>query len=147
MPTYVQGTDFISETDAVIKQASNVLTELPTNDFTPAIVQTFQYQAYSLIRTITDKDDWDSGDREFGALQRIEVDLAVAYIRKHFKQDYESETAATSTIAQCMAELQNIKDNMDTPTGVEDLLIARTDYKSWNMNPDVGVPRGNLSIR
>ena len=146
MPTYIQGIDFISNTDAVRKQASNVLGEIPAEDFTDAVIQSFQYQAYSVIRTITDKDDWDSLDREFGALQRIEVDLADAYIRKHFKKDYDSETATTSTIAQCMAELQIIKDNMDTETGAEELLIARTDYKSWNLNPDVGVPRGNLSI-
>ena len=146
MPTYVQGIDFISDTAAVIKQATNILTELPATDFTQPIIQSFQYQAYSLIRTITDKDDWDSGDREFGALQRIEVDLAVAYVLKHFKKEYDSESSANSTIAQCLAELQNIKDNMDTETGAEELLIARTDYKSWNLNPDVGVPRGQLRI-
>jgi hypothetical protein len=146
MPTYVQGIDFISDTDAVKRQAKNILTESPPNDFTDAIVQSFQYQAYSLIRTKTNKDDWDANDREFGAIQRIEVDLADAYIRKHFKQDYASETTANSTIAECLAELQQIVDNMDTETGAEEFLIARTDYKSWNINPDVGVPRGNLSI-
>ena len=145
-PPYVQGIHYISDTDAVRKQASNVLSEIPLSDFDNPTIQSFQYQAYSLIQTTTDKTDWDYQDREFGAVQRIEVDLADAYIRKHFKQDYESETAANSTIAQCLAELQQIVDNMDTETGAEEMLIARTDYKSWNLNPDVGVPRGNLRI-
>lgn len=141
---FVQGVDYISDTAAVRKQASNVLGVISTTDFPDTLIQSFQTQAYSLIRTVTDKDDWDLLDREFYAIQRIEVDLAVAYIRKHFKQDYES--AADTTIAECLAELKVIADNMDTPTGAEEVLIARTDYKSWNLNPDVEVPRGNLRI-
>jgi len=139
---YVQGIDFIGDTAAVRRQATNVIPP----DFTDAMITAFQYQAYSLIRTVTNKDDWDSLDREFGALQRIEVDIADAYIRKHFKHDYESQTSANSTISACMQEIQTIVDNMDTETGAEEMLIARTDFKSWNINPDVPVPRGNLSI-
>ena len=143
---FTQGIDYISDTAAVRKQASNVLgdSNVSSVDFPDVKIQAFQTQAYSLIRTVTDKDDWDYLDREFYAIQRIEVDLADAYIRKHFKQDYES--AANATIAECMQELQTISDNMDTPTGAEEVLIARTDYKSWNLNPDVAVPRGNLRI-
>ena len=141
---FTQGIDYISDTAAVRKQSSNVLGELPAGDFTDTVIQSFQTQAYSLVRTVTNKDDWDSLDREFYAIQRIEVDIADAYIRKHFKQDYES--AANTTIAECLTELQTISDNMDTPTGAEEELIARTDYKSWNLNPDVEVPRGNLRI-
>ena len=139
---YVQGTDFISDTDLVRQQATNVLPD----DFLDADIQTFQYQAYSLIRTITNKDDWISTDREFGALQRIETDLADAYIRKHFKKSYESVAEANSVINSCIAELKDIQQNMDTPTGQEELSITRTSFKSWNLNPDVEVPRGQLII-
>jgi len=139
---YVQGIDFISSTDLVRQQATNVIPD----DFLDADIQTFQYQAYSLIRTITNRDTWVSTDREFGALQRIETDLADAYIRKHFKKSYESVSGADSTIEACLKELQVITQNMDTTTGEEALTIARTSFKSWNLNPDVEVPRGNLTI-
>ena len=138
----IEGVDFISSTDLVRQQATNVIPD----DFLDADIQVFQYQAYSLIRTTTNRDTWVPTDREFGALQRIETDLADAYIRKHFKKSYESVSGADSTIEACIKELQGIQQNMDTTTGEEQLTIARTSFKSWNLNPDVEVPRGQLTI-
>lgn len=138
---YFYPTDFISDTNAVIKQARNVLPA----DFTIENVESFEYQAYSFIRTILNKDDWAETDREFGAVQRINVDLAVAYIRKHYGKDDVYERGATSE-ASCIAQLKLIFENLDTPTGEEDLAIAKTPRRGWNVNPDVPVPRGNLTI-
>lgn len=138
---YIQGTDFISDTDAVRQQARNVLPA----DFTNDDITSFQYQAYSLIQTITKKNDWAPINVEFGALQRIEVDLAVAYIRKHFGKGevYELGRAAEET---CIKQLNDIADTLVTETGEAELSIARTASKSWNLNPDVEVPRGQLVI-
>jgi hypothetical protein len=141
MSVYFYPTDFISGTGAVIKQARNVLPA----DFTTQNIEEFEYQAYSLIRTILNKDDWASTDREFGAIQRINVDLAVAYIRKHYGKTDEYERGAASE-TRCIQELHDIEDNLDTPTGEEDLAIAKTPRRGWNVNPDVPVPRGNLTI-
>jgi len=139
--TYFYPTDFISDTAAVIKQARNVLPA----DFTTQDIESFEYQAYSLIRTILNKDDWAPTDREFGAIQRINVDLAVAYIRKHYGKGDEYTRGATSE-ASCIAELHDIEDNLDTATGEEDLAIAKTPRRGWNINPDNPVPRGQLTI-
>jgi hypothetical protein len=133
--------DFISDTAAVIKQARNVLPA----DFTTENVESFEYQAYSFIRTLLNKDDWAPTDREFGAIQRINVDLAVAYIRKHYGKGDVYEQGRTGELS-CIEQLKIISDNLDTVTGEEAFTIARTPKKSWNLNPDVPVPRGNLTI-
>ena len=74
--TYIQGTDFISDTAEVRRLARNVV----TGDFSDAQIQNYQYYEYSFIRTITNKDDWDSADREYGALKEIETEAAAAEI-------------------------------------------------------------------
>jgi len=145
MSVYFYPTDFISDTAAVIKQARNVFISSGGVDFTTQNIETFEYQAYSLIRTILNKDDWAPTDREFGAIQRINVDLAVAYIRKHYGKGDEYDRG-TASETKCIAELNAIADNLDTPTGDESLLIAKTPRRGWNVNPDVPVPRGNLTI-
>ena len=138
----IQWTDFIADTELVRAQATNVIPD----DFPNTSIQEFQYQAYSLIGAVLNKHDWQPTDEETGAIQRIEIDIADAYIRKHFKSDYDTQTQSDNTIKACMAELQVIKDNLDTATGAEELSIARTAHKSWNLNPDVPVPRGQLVI-
>jgi hypothetical protein len=137
MPTYTQGTDFISSTDEVRRLARNVITA----DFTNDQITVYQYEVYSGIRTITDKDDWDSNDREFGALQLREKNLAALYIKKHFADSPEQEAAIDAEIEAAWTELKTtIVDNMDTATGEEGSSIQVTDYKSWNLNPDIPVP-------
>ena len=131
-----QGIDFISDTSEVERLARNVL--VPA-DFTTDQVKSYQYKVYSLIRTLTDKDDWDSGDREFGALQLIETELAAEMIKKHYG-DKEEVAAADASIAALMAQLHDIVSNLDTETTTEGGSVQVTDYKSWNLNPDVPVP-------
>lgn len=138
---YFYPTDFISDTAAVIKQARNIVGA----DFSTENIETFEYQAYSFIRLFTNKDNWAPTDREYGALQRINVDLAVAYIRRHYGKDDVYERGRSGE-ELCIKQLKIIVDNMDTATGYEDFAIARTAYKSWNLNPAVDVPRGQLSI-
>ena len=137
---YFYPTGFISDTAAVIKQARNVL---PV-DFTTENVESFEYQAYSFIRTILNKDNWAPTDREFGAIQRINTDLAVAYINKHYGKTQEVYQRGESTEQSCIEALKILADNIDTPTGEEDFAIAKTSRRLWNVNPDVPVPRGNL---
>lgn len=139
---YFYPTDFISDTAAVIRQARNV----PAADLSTENVESFEYQAYSFIRTITNKDDWATTDREYGAIQRINVDLAVAYIRKHFGRTSEVYAQGETSEQQCIDQLKIIVDNSDTPTEGTEFEVAKTSRKSWNLNPNVPVPRSNLTI-
>src|SRR6185369_17079286 len=104
MPTYVFNTDFISVTDEVRRLARNRIPE----DFTDAEIQSYQYKVYSIIRTLSDKDDWDTTNREYGALQLIETELAAEMIKKHFAKTGEEAGAAQSSIASLLAELKEI---------------------------------------
>ena len=136
MPTYVFGTDFISVTDEVRRLARNRIPE----DFTDAEIQSYQYKVYSIIRTLTDKDDWDTLDREYGALQLIETSLAAEMIKKHFAITGDEAATADSNILSWYLSLEKIVNNMDTTTGAASGLILETDYKSWLLNTDVPPP-------
>src|ERR1041385_2664798 len=133
---YTQGIDFISDTTEVERLARNVV--VPA-DFTTDQVKSYQYKVYSLIRTLTNKDDWDSDDREYGALQLIETELAAEMIKKHYG-DKEDAASADSSITSLLAQLDAIVSNQDTTTGEEGGSIQITDYKSWNLNTDIPVP-------
>lgn len=140
--TYTQGTDFISSTDEVRRLSRNVIPA----DFTNDQITVYQYEVYSGIRTITNKDDWDSADREFGALQLKEKEIAALEIKKHFAETPEAEAAIDAEITAAWEGLKsNIVEYQDTPTGEDDAEIQVTDYKSWNLNPSVPVPRGRLN--
>ena len=136
MPTYVFNTDFISVTDEVRRLARNRIPE----DFTDAEIQSYQYKVYSIIRTLTDKDDWATTDREYGALQLIETSLAAEMIKKHFAKTGEESSLADSNIASWFQSLKEIVDNLDTATATESGKILETDYKSWNLNTDIPPP-------
>lgn len=136
MPTYVQFTDFISYTDEVRRLARNRIPE----DFTDPEIQSYQYKVYSIIRTLTDKDDWADTDREFGALQLIETELAAEMIKKHFAITGDEAATADSNILSWYLSLEKIVNNMDTTTGAASGLILETDYKSWLLNTDVPPP-------
>jgi len=140
--TYTQGIDYISNTVEVRRLARNRIPE----DFTDAEIQSYQYKVYSIIRTLTDKDDWLTTDREFGALQLIETSLAAEMIRKHFAKTIEEGSLADTNISSWFVSLKAIVDNLDTVITSSTNKIRKTSYKSWNLNPDVPVPRRGLTI-
>jgi hypothetical protein len=142
MPTYVFGTNFISVTDEVRRLARNRIPE----DFTDAEIQSYQYKVYSIIRTLTDKDDWATTDREYGALQLIETSLAAEMIKKHFAKTAEEGSLADTNISSWFVSLKEIVDNLDTVIAASTNKIRKTSYKSWNLNTDVPVPRRGLTI-
>src|SRR4249920_472062 len=124
MPTYVFGTDFLSVTDEVRRLARNRIPE----DFTDAEIQSYQYKVYSIIRTLTDKDDWATTDREFGALQLIETSLAAEMIKKHFAKTSEEGSLADSNISSWFISLKEIVDNLDTVISASTNKIRKTSY-------------------
>lgn len=140
---YVSGTDYISITAEVRELARSVIVA----DFTDDEIIRFQYMRYSGIRTDTDKDDWDSGDREFGKLQLIETKLAASDIIEHYGT--VNDIALWQAMREsALAELKELVGNMDTSTGEESGKILETDYKSWNLNELVSPPNrlSNIGI-
>ena len=136
---YVSGIDYISVTAEVRELARSVVNT--SVDFTDAEIIRYQYMRYSQIRTMTDKDDWDSLDREFGSLQLVETKLAAVDILQHYGTANDVPVWEALE-ASAMMELSKIVDNMETTTGggAESGNILETEYKSWNLNPDVEPP-------
>ncbi len=132
--SYTSGVDYISITAEVRELARSAVTA----DFTNDEIVRYQYMRYSGIRTDTDKDDWDSLDREFGKLQLIETRLAASDLIEHYG------TANDIAVWQAMREsaleeLEQLVENMDTGTAVSGNVLV-TDYKSWNLNSSVSPP-------
>jgi len=122
----------ISDTTECRRLARNVVTA----DFNDTQIQSFQDKEYSLIATLTDKDDWDSDDREYGALQLIETRLVAADIIQHYG-DVETIPIWQAMKQDAMDMLTGeggIIENMDTETSETDFLIERTDFKGWGKN-------------
>lgn len=138
---YTQFTDFISNTAEVRRLARKVV----TTDFTDDEIKSYQYKVYSLIRTLTDKDDWDDQDREFGAFQLFETEIAAELIKQHYGNPQQAESAAASLMA-LWEEMQKLIDNIDTPIAGTTSRIRRTDFKSWNLNDLIAIPRRGLTI-
>ena len=142
--SYVQGIDYISITAEVRELARSVVNT--SVDFTDAEIIRYQYMRYSQIRTITDKDDWDSLDREFGSLQLVETVLTAVSILQHYGSPNDIPVWQAME-ASAMMELTKIVDNMETATGgAESGNILETDYKSWNLNDDVMPPNRLANI-
>lgn len=122
---------FISDTDEVRRLARNVVVE----DFDDTQIESYQVKEYSLIRTLTDKDDWDSADREFGALQLIETSLAAADVIRHYgnPEDPSVVNAWQAMRQSTLMDLDKIVDNLDTEadTAETEVDIGRTDFKGW----------------
>lgn len=135
--SYVAGTDFISSTDECRRLARRVVNA----DFSTDQIQSWQYKYYSYIRTMTDKDDWDEDDREFGSLQIIETELVAAEIIKHYGGP---EMIATwmEMKESAQNDLKDIISNMDTEaeTSETEVDIGRTDFKGWGLNANADVP-------
>jgi hypothetical protein len=119
----------ISDTTECRRLARNVVTA----DFSDAQIISYQDKEYSFIRTMTDKDDWDSADREFGSLQLVETRLVAADLIQHYG-DTETIPIWQAMRADAIALLSGaggIVDNMDTDTGETEFLIDRTEFKGW----------------
>jgi len=138
---YTQFIDFISDTEEVRRLARKAV----TGDFTIDQIKSYQYKVYSLIRTMSDKDDWDILDREFGALQLYETEIAAQLIKQHYGNATQSADAETS-IANLLKSLEGLIGNIDTVIAGVTSRIRRTDFKSWILNPTVEIPRRGLTI-
>jgi hypothetical protein len=135
--SYIAGLDFISDTTECRRLARRIVNA----DFTDDQIESWQYKYYSYIRTLTDKDDWDEDDREFGSLQIIETELVAAEIIKHYGgPDYIQVWMDMKESAQ--SDLKDIVSNMDTEaeTSETDVDIGRTSFKGWGLNANTDVP-------
>ena len=138
---------FISDTEECRRLARNVVVA----DFDDTQIESYQVKEYSLIRTLTDKDDWDSADREFGALQKVETDLVAADIIKHYgnPEDASVVNAWINMRESAIKDLDKIVDNLDTEadTAETEVDIGRTEFKGWGLNTSLEPPnrRGSSS--
>ena len=135
--SYVAGVDFISSTSECRRLARRIVNA----DFSDDQIKSWQYKYYSYIRTMTDKDDWDSADREFGSLQIIETELVAAEIIKHYGGPELIQTWMEMK-ESAQNDLKDIISNMDTEadTSETEVDIGRTDFKGWGLNANTDVP-------
>ena len=134
---------FISDTTECRRLARNVVTA----DFDDTQIESYQEKEFSLIATMTDKDDWDSADREFGALQLIETRLVAADIIQHYG-DTETIQIWMSMREAALMGLDKIVDNMDTePEASEvEVDIGRTEFKGWGLNSSIQAPNRRTAV-
>ena len=132
---------YLSDTDDVRELSRSVL----SSDFPDAEIIKEQEAAYSYIGIFTHKFDWAVSDVEFPALQKLEAQLARAYILEHYGGP-EYQNIIESIKADVNMALGIIKDNMPTITTDESDTLERTDYKSWVLNPDLPFPSKLSSI-
>jgi len=133
---YLQDIDYICDISEVRRLARNVV----SGDFTDDQLKSWAYMEYSYIRTLTDKDDWDINDREFGSLKAVNTELTAADAIRHYGDTSEAIQLWQSMKDAAYSRLTEIVDNMDTSTGSETSDIQQTDYKSWNLNSLVSPP-------
>ena len=126
--------DYLSNTDDVRELAGSVISS--TGQFPDTEIQEEQRAAYNYISIFTHKFDWDSGDAEYYALQKLEAQLAKCFIQEHYGGPSYSDIIDRQMV-KINAALQAIKDNMPTVTDDEEGSVTRTDYKSWVLNPDI----------
>ena len=130
----------ISDTIECRRLARNVVTA----DFNDTQIQSFQDKEFSYIATMTDKDDWTTTDREYGALQLIETRLVAADIIQHYGDPENPGTMQAISMMRdsAMTELDKIIDNMDTEVSSSEIefQIAVTDHKGWGLNSAVLPP-------
>ena len=125
----------ISDTDECRRLARNVVTA----DFNDTQIQSYQDKEYSYIATMTDKDDWDSGDREYGALQLIETNLVASDIIKHYGTQ-ETIPMWEALRATAMNDLTMLINNLDTETETAEFAAEHTEFKGWGLNSSLEAP-------
>jgi len=128
----------ISDTTECRRLARNVVTA----DFIDDQIKSFQDKEYSFIATMTDKDDWASTDREYGALQLVETRLVAADIIQHYgdTETIPIWTAMRNDALMLLTGAGGIVENMDTETAETEFLIDRTEFKGWGKNSAVEWP-------
>ena len=125
---------YTSNTTDVRELSRSVL----ASDFPDAEIVEEQKAAFTYIAVFTHKFDWDSDDLEYPAIQKLEAQLARAYILEHYGGP-EYQNIIESIKADVKSSLEILKDNMPTETDEGDIL-ERTDYKSWVLNHDLPFP-------
>jgi hypothetical protein len=125
--------EYTSITQDVRELASSVLSA----DFPDAEIIEEQEAAYNHIAVRTHKFDWTVSDPEFKSIQKIEARLAKCYIFDHYGGvKYREQMAYEED--KLDKEIDTIKDNMESISPDEEDTLTRTDFKSWNLNPDEG---------
>lgn len=123
--------DYLSNTTDVRELAGSII---PAR-FPDTEIQEEQKTAYNYICVFTHKYDWDMDDPEALALQKLEAQLAKCFIQEHFGGPSYSQII-DAQMTKINIALKEIKDNMTTVTDDDESSVTRTDYKSWNLNPD-----------
>jgi len=120
---------YISETSQVRKLARQVV----VGDFTDDQIIKEQKSAYTDISIFTHKFDWSSTDVEYESIQKLEQQLAAAYICEYYGSGSPNEIAwAQDKRMEAEKKLLSIKDNMVAVTTDEGDTLTRTGHKSWN---------------
>src|SRR6185369_14554753 len=121
-PTYV------AVTANVRRLARNVLVA----DFTDAQIIHEQEAAYAAILIATGKSDWTLSDNRFPAIQKIEEELAAAYILEHYGQGTAEELAWIQYwTSSANSLIISIKENTTDPVEDATILIATSNYVSY----------------
>ena len=124
--------DYISNTQDVRELTRSVL----ATDFPDAEIVEEQKAAYNYISIYTHKFDWVPTDPEYPSIQKLEAQLAKIYILEHYGGGRYSEYIMAQK-AMIDASLDKIYEHLVTPTTEDEELVTVTDYKSWNLNPDL----------
>ena len=134
--------DYISVTAEVRELARSVVNTAV--DFTDAEIQRWQSMRHSQLKTWTDKDTWDTTDREYGLGQLIETKLTAVDVLQHYGGP--NDIAVWQAMeASAMLDLKSLVDNMADTSGTESGNVLETSYKSWNLNSDEIDPPNRLS--
>jgi len=119
---------FISDTAEVRRLARSAV----TNDFTDAQIIIQQKAAYSDIIIQTHKSDWSILDNRFYKIQKIEQQLAAAYVLEYYG-DGSLETlnmiAALRTEANASLKI-TVESGSDVESDVSISIVA-SDYESY----------------
>lgn len=132
--------EFYSNTSDVRELCKNVL----VSDFPNTEIEEEQKTFKQFIDMKT-KSTWDSNDKEYPIIQKIEQKYAAAEVIEHYGGD-QGFTIAEKLRKQADLLLQGILDASDElDTDLDSLQIARTEFKTFPKNPDAKISRGRLT--